>query len=529
MNTVVPDENATLGPVILAFYECLTDPDKLDSMMDLLTSWLDEEAGETVTPQLDYHAENAWKLLGQIAAPVAAQEDADQHLDLVVLATQTDVIRAVEDKISADDLRALMDWFNTSDQTESLLLRVFEGRSTDLAILSVHGDGFALKRTGAAFHSVISAFVADRFDLTKAELVLVQELLRGGTLRDISDRLGKSWETTRSQVKTLSNKLGVATQGDILRVVNQAGTLMPRTKASGTKSRADQVRKIARPDGRTISYEVDGPKTGKTLVFLHGLIEGRHWPEKSRRMAVQRGWQIIRISRAGRGFSSLNPKEGKALLQDHIDDVLAVVDNECIERFSLYAGADGFPIGYGLGLQNPGRLQMIVGLEVTPPILNHRAISGFSGKMKTYGLACLYAPRTIGYMLSLAMKKLQRMPKIEDRYSCVHPLLGVQLDQIEDPDGIRAIEANFQDIMEHNADGLWRDTTISGLDWAYAPDNTNTRPRAALIHCHNSMMHTSDFLNDFASRIGAPIHRIDTYLPHVSAPLPFVLDMLEDP
>lgn len=525
-NQMTSAHHPALGAVLLAFYECLTDTDKLDSMMEMLTSWLEDEGGQVITPNLDDHAEQAWRLLGQVPESGDSSPGLSQPLEQTIFKNQTEVEQAIGDQIRAEDLKALSDWLSIKTQAESLLLRVFEEQSTELVILShtATDDGFILKRTGPEFHSVISAFVSDSFGLTPAELNLVEELLSGGTLREIADRLGKSWETLRSQVKTLTNKLGVKTQGDILRLVNQAATLMPPQQSASPNKQGKADRTILRPDGRTISYDIDGPRSDKTLVYLHGMIDGRHWPQKARQLALSRGWRVIRICRAGRGESCVNPKEAEALLQDHMDDVIAIMNHEEIDRFSIYAAADGFSLGYYLALQHPERVQMIIGIEVVPPILSHTAVAGFAGKMKTYGLACLYAPKTVRYILLIAMKKLEKM---EDRYSSVHPLVGVELGKVEDADGIQAIEANFQEQRAHKSEGVWRDATIAGLDWAHAPAYANTRPRAALIHSENSLINSSGYLNEFAHRIGAPIYKIKSYLPLTSSSLPLALDKLE--
>ena len=517
-----------LGTVLLSFYECLTDPGQLDALMEMLTSWLDaDEGGTVISPKLDHHADQAWHLLGEIMeTDYAVSTDVDA-LKVTTFESAAAVEAAVKDQIRPEDYDKLTGWLSSDAPPTALLLRVVEEKSTELVILSrdTATESYLCKRTGADFQTVISKFVADSFELTHAEFVLVQELLLGGTLREIAARLGKSWETTRSQVKTLTNKLGVKSQADILRMVNQAATLMPAQPKAAVVSPTHAVAgKLTRPDGRTLVYEVDGPRTDKTLVFLHGMIQGRHWPEKARNLAIARGWQIVRISRAGRGGSSVNAKENEALLQDHVDDVMAVMDHAGIQTFSILGTADGFAVGYPIALQHPERVQAIVGLEIIPPILSRKVIAGFSGKMKTFGLACLYAPKTIKFILGLAMHKLERM---EDRYAGVHPLIGVELRKVEDEDGLRADDRNFRDLMIHRAEGLWRDASYSCVDWADAPPNTNLRPRAALIHCANSMIKSPGHIDEFAQRIGAPIHRIESYLPFITAYLPLVLDTLE--
>ena len=519
-------KNPQLGAVLLSFYECLTDPDQLDTLMEVLTSWLDDEDRAVVSPKLDYHADQAWRLLGQISEPAYQSLGGLEAVEQTHFADVTALETEVADQIRPEDLKRLRAWLSSETETDALLLRWVNDQTTELVVISREpgAGGYLAKRTGPAFQGFISKFVADSFALTNAELTLVQELLSGGTLREIADRLGKSWETTRSQVKSLTNKLGVNSQSDILRMASQVAPLMPSPGPKVISADNATMGKLLRPDGRTIVYEVDGRPSDRTLIFLHGMTQGRHWPEKARKLAKDRGWRLVRISRAGRGLSSVNLKENQALLQDHVDDVMAVVDKERIDTFSIYAAADGFAVGYPLALQHPERVKMIMGIEVVPPILSRKVIAGFSGKMKTFGLACMYAPKTVKFMLSLAMRQLEQM---EDRYAKVHPLIGVKLNEVEDADGIRADDLNFQDLMVHNSEGMWRDASYAAHDWAYAPENSNLRPKAALIHCGNSMIKSPGHLDDFALRIGAPIYRIDSYLPYISSALPLVLDTFE--
>lgn len=515
-----------VGDVLLSFYECLTDPEHLDTLMEMLTSWLDDEDSAVLVPKLDYHAEKAWRLLGDIA-PQAYQ--ADGHFDAMddtPLKSAADVCAALKDLINPDDRQRLKVWLEDAKSTRSLLLRVSQDENVALAVLSRDGagGGFVLRRTGRQFHGVLTKFVADSFDLTHAEFQLVQELLQGGTLREIAARQGKSWETTRSQVKSLTNKLGVNSQTEILRIVNQVGTLVPPADLISESPKLSAVKTLTRPDGRKIAYEIDGGPSDKTLVYLHGMVQGRHWPEKARKLAKSRGWRVVRVSRAGRGPSTINRKEKDALLQDHVDDVMAIMNHEQIDTFSIFAAADGFAVGYFLGLQYPERLRMIVGLEAIPPILSRKTIAAFSGKMKTYGLACLYAPKSIKFMMGIALRQLERM---EDRHKAVHPLIGVPLAEHEDADGLQTEDKNYQDLIMHGADGLWRDASFSSVDWAFAAENSNLRPRTALIHCGNSMNLSPGPFDEFAQRIGAPILRVDSYFPYVSGVLPLVLETLE--
>ncbi len=525
------DKNANMKPslelVLLSFYECLTDPNHLETLLEVLTSWLDDGDGQIVAPKIDRHAEKIWGLLGEISESEFQKTGALEGFVHRRFEKASEVETTLLDQVEPEDIAKLRSWLASDTQTNALLLRVTQEDATELVVLSrdARNNTYSFKRSGPKFQKLLSQFVAESFDLTHAEISLVQELLAGGTLREIADRLGKSWETTRSQVKTLTNKLGVSSQADILRVVHKAAMLKPAAPAKPS-AQEDKHRTLVRPDGRTLAYDIDGPKSDRTMVYLHGMFQGRHWPEKARKYAIGRGWRVIRISRAGCGHSDVNPKTRDALLQDHVDDLMAVINHEKIDTFSIFGAADGFSVGYAAAMQHPERIKMIVGLEALPPILSHKDVSGFVGKMKTYGLACLYAPKTIKLILGIAMRSLTRSA---DPYSGIHPLLGVELSKIEDADGIRAHDRNFRDLIDFNAEGMWRDSSFSNFDWAYAPNNTNRRPRVALIHCEDSLVKSSGFLDDFAERIGAPIYQIESYLPYISSPLPLVLSKLEAP
>jgi len=127
-------------------------------------------------------------------------------------------------------------------------------------------------------------------------------------------------------------------------------------------------------------------------------------------------------------------------------------------------------------------------------------------------------------MLKLAMRRMERA---EDRYTGIHPLMGVELAKYEDAEGLRVDDLNVQDIMQHGAEGMWRDATFSCYNWAFAPENANYRPRAALIHAGNSLNKTDGGLDLFAQEIGAPILPLASYFPYIAGTLPLVLDTIE--
>ena len=133
----IDDTNPQHGVVLLSFYECLTDPRHLDTMMDMLTSWLEDIDGEIVAPKIDYHAEQAWRLLGEISNSAGQTNDEHYAFEQSRFDQKSDVGAALKNKIGAEDFQKLSIWLETETDQKDLLLRVAETESTELVLLSL--------------------------------------------------------------------------------------------------------------------------------------------------------------------------------------------------------------------------------------------------------------------------------------------------------------------------------------------------------------------------------------------------------
>lgn len=60
------------------------------------------------------------------------------------------------------------------------------------------------------------------FGLTATEAVILKELVERGSARKIADETGRGYETVRSHIKVIREKLGAANQADLIRIVAQS-------------------------------------------------------------------------------------------------------------------------------------------------------------------------------------------------------------------------------------------------------------------------------------------------------------------
>ncbi|MBR0882611.1 MULTISPECIES: alpha/beta fold hydrolase [Bradyrhizobium] len=119
-------------------------------------------------------------------------------------------------------------------------------------------------------------------------------------------------------------------------------------------------------DGSRIAYERAG--SGPAIVLLHGGMQSRQvWHAAGYVSELQSDFTVLAIDIRGHGDSE-RPRDSIAYSVDrHCDDILAVVDHACIERFMLWGYSYGANIGRYLAARSRRVLRFVmVGIPFGP-------------------------------------------------------------------------------------------------------------------------------------------------------------------
>ncbi|WP_375228613.1 alpha/beta fold hydrolase [Roseobacter sp. S98] len=522
-----------IGDCLLSMYECISDPIHFRSMTAVLTSWLADEQEELSVVNFEFHAKRVWDLLEDFLK-LEVSKDSTPSLVTPSSVKANIPMESVLDFLNAEDVARLEDCVDRRSRrfgnSESLLVRLHrnEGKSSELALLEFDDDGTPILAIVADdFEQIISEFFAESFSLSAAEMQVVKELVQGGTLRDISAKLGKSVETLRVQIKSVTSKLGVASQLDVVRMSRQAAVLAQTSPGLVAQKPmpVDGAKQLSVGSGRVIEYNIDGPDNTRTLVFVHCLTEGRHWTRPAIDMAVSHGYKLIRYSRAGFGSSTVNKKTGMALLNDHLSDLQHVIKTEATGRIDIFAQSSGFAVAYAFALLHPDKVGKIVGINVSPPILRREDAECLKGIFKTGALANLYAPTAAKLVAKFAVRRLVTRGRDELDDPLVMP--GINLKEVETEEGLDTYLKNTDDALKQRGEGYWREASYSNVDWSYAKPNANTRPSTVLLASSDCPFTHPGKIESFAKKIGADLVYVPTFLPMVSGPLPRVLSILQ--
>lgn len=140
--------------------------------------------------------------------------------------------------------------------------------------------------------------------------------------------------------------------------------------SGGSERVAGEVRAVRASDGAALEYEVLGE--GPPLVMLHGFISGRFTFSRQRRELAGH-YRLIMVSARGHDGSDGRLPTNYGAGTSDVDDLLAVLDAEGLDRLRLLGHSSGGATGFVFGRLYPERVVRAVLIEPTlypvlPPV-----------------------------------------------------------------------------------------------------------------------------------------------------------------
>lgn len=141
------------------------------------------------------------------------------------------------------------------------------------------------------------------------------------------------------------------------------------------------VRTVTAPDGTVIQHEASG--RGEPIVFLHGSFVGRD-TFAAQEPALSAGYRVILRDLRGHNGSDPTAPADYALETTEINDLIAVLDAEGIDRVHLVGHSTGGAIAFAFARRCPERVRRMVLIEPSlfalphpePRAANHAVLSG---------------------------------------------------------------------------------------------------------------------------------------------------------
>ena len=275
---------------------------------------------------------------------------------------------------------------------------------------------FALVRTTElGWPDNLSVTIRDAFQLTSAEIDIVRSLAEGHSVKAIAAERGRSFETVRSQIRSILAKTETRSQAELIRITLGLMEVVSSTNGAGAhRSSVPSAQKpipfqsMTMPDGRRYDWIEFGRKDGRPLLLLpldYGMIR---WPLSAEKAAEQQNIRVIASVRAGFGHSSeLPPNVDYA--GETGEDLNRLLSHLGIRQCAVMAFGADLRYAMRLAIAHPDKVKGIYACSGALPAMTAAQYERM-GKFHRFILAnARYAPKILPFLVKAGFSLARRM------------------------------------------------------------------------------------------------------------------------
>ncbi|MFK7901762.1 MAG: LuxR C-terminal-related transcriptional regulator [Nitratireductor sp.] len=275
------------------------------------------------------------------------------------------------------------------------------------------------------FHwqETINKLLEGAFQLTKAEQQVVRLLVEGEDIKAISGKRNTGEGTVRSQIKSISAKMNVRSQTDIVRLVLTLTELPKGSSKLKVTSQKDiagvsnswleaevwkPFKTIILPDGRSQNYHDMGPINGNPILFSHMGSAMVRWPSTLIRIALEHNLRIICPIRAGYGYSDSVPAKTNPF-EICYNDTKFLLDSLGIKRLPYAVQGTDFPLAVDFISKSPDMISELISVGGKPCLPGGLNIDGAGRWQKFFVSTARSAPHLVLFAAKAVMAMSKRI------------------------------------------------------------------------------------------------------------------------
>lgn len=247
-----------------------------------------------------------------------------------------------------------------------------------------------VKSSDIGWPSHLNPILASLFNLSRAEIEVVQLIVEGDKVEQIAHRRCCSVPTVRSQLRSIFSKTDTKSQLDCVRMIFGLALMHDNEKGGEVAARlqsefsvtcypTEANRRLLQLQGdRQIEYSVFGAEKGPAILFYHCMVFGDVWFKEAADAARLAGFRVLAPLRPGYGRTSTY--DG-AYSDPRVfaNDVQQLMDYEKIEEAVVFSVSSGFVHALALANCEPTRIKSVLGTTPKLPTLTDADLEGTSG------------------------------------------------------------------------------------------------------------------------------------------------------
>lgn len=481
--------------IIDAIYETALSPEQYEAFADAWDDYVTAPAPDASgAARILAHIDKALSIIERLHGAPSAQEGpqalVDAEATAAAVATADGAILASNEAWRAfgaeeslwsltrnDDehetLKSLVRSLHDLAKTRTSLARFTDkaaGRSRLIALrrLSGGGDGAPLylaRIAQSVWSPQVENYLAAEFQLTPAELALLQRMTHGHSFSEIAALSGRGPETLKSQSKSIYAKMQVAGREDAVRTALYLHLFMDGA-AEPASFRADSPASLAiLPDRRRIAWVKRGAPDGRKFLFLHGMSLGHGVTEKFETLLEENNLTAVSIDRPGYGRSD-PPQNWRRCVEEWIDLYPDLVATLGLGRAPVVTHTSGVMYACAAAARHPGLVPGVCALAGGAPIFDDDALSAYPPQVRVISRTAKFSPLALRFVAASAaafyFRALGTRRLIKRTYSAT-PCDG---EALKDPEIYDLLKSGMEMISHGGLDGFVGDACTVFGDWS---------------------------------------------------------------
>ncbi|MEL6503146.1 MAG: alpha/beta hydrolase [Pseudomonadota bacterium] len=362
----------------------------------------------------------------------------------------------------------------------------------------------------------LSDALQNQFDLTEAELRLVEAMVEEGSLDQISTNLGRSKFTLRNQLKAIFRKLNVSSQPEVLRTVTVLSylflnpALKPAPGTAGLEHAApfETVTSIKSRSGMTFPVHEIGPTDGRPVLFIHGMMDGVGVTQRVVRALEKHNIRLIAPIRPnfGAGPTAKDVAKDPAKTVDRVtDQLIATIRVLRLERAALLGHMSGAPFAFAAEEALGSRVAGIINISGGVPIKSLRQFAKLGRRQKAFAYTTRFAPAILPAILRLAVAQIDA-DGVESLMHDMYRPNSPDIRFLKDAEAAAVIQEGYRFCAAQGYPGFEEDAKLVTGDWS-ALIKTGGVPVQLLHGAHDPAVELQ-FVQAFAEERG---YALETY------------------
>ena len=335
--------------------------------------------------------------------------------------------------------------------------------------------------TSETQQTISQEVLIDLYKLTPAEARITQLLVKGKTTEEITDELGISQHTIKTQLRSVFQKTDTHRQSELIgqlltspAVVLDQSTHNDNDNASNSKvstlsfqHKLGTENNLLLKDGRNLCYEEYGDKSGKPILFCHSLIGSRLQGPPNTSQLSELGIRLIVPDRTGYGNSTHKPNRS---ILDWADDAKELIDHLELDKLYLAGYSAGGPHAAACAYRFPERCIRLGLISSMAPFESLKDLKGMKASIKMILALARHSPKLLLPLLRIMAKTIENDPtdyvrRVTADWSESDLLL------IRNPNVMSELSECFIEAVKNGTDGVFNEQFLLAKQWNFVLDD----------------------------------------------------------